>query len=373
MVKVSVIIPTKNEEDTIAICIKKIQEVFRKYNLDGEIIVSDSSTDRTPEIARKLGAKVVHPDKLGYGYAYRYAFKYVRGKYIVMGDGDNTYDFLEMPKLLEPLMKGEADLVIGTRLKGKILPGAMPWHHRYIGNPLLTFILNLFFKVGVSDVHCGFRAITKEALSKLNLKTNGMEFASEMLIEAARKKLRIKEVPITYYPRQQGQSKLRSFQDGWRHLKFMLIQAPDWLYTIPSIILLTIGFTLLILGYLKIKTPTYTPGTYSMVLGSLLVILAIQTATLGLYAKLYGEKRGYYKTRTIKQIKKHLTLEKGIAIGTTLLIAGLAQALHLLYILITQGYQKLPLKGEYMLGFTLIVIGLQIIFSSFMMSILLEE
>jgi len=372
MVDVTVIIPTLNEEDSIEICIKKIQSVFDKYNLNGEIIVSDSSTDKTPEIAKKLGARVVFPDKKGYGYAYIYAFKYARGKYIIMGDGDNTYDFLEIPKLLRPLQRGEADFVIGTRLKGKIMPGAMPWLHRYIGNPLLTFILNLFFKIGVSDAHCGFRAITKEALSKLNLRTHGMEFASEMLIEAARKNLRVVEVPITYYPRK-GSSKLHSFRDGWRHLKFMLIQAPDWLYILPSITSFTIGLITITLGYLKLKTPVYIPGTYSMIAGSLLIILAIQLATLGLYAKIYGEKIGYYKTGTIQWLKKYLTLERGILLGLLFFLLGVSHIIYLAIILIIKGYRGLPFKGEYMFGFTFVVIGVQIIFSSFIISMMLED
>ncbi|MEM3922327.1 MAG: glycosyltransferase family 2 protein, partial [Nitrososphaerota archaeon] len=233
-VEVSVIIPTLNEEETIGICIEKVMRVFKECNIKGEIIVSDSSNDRTPEIAKSMGAIVVKPDRKGYGYAYMFAFKYAKGKYIVMGDGDDTYDFLEMPKLLEPLMNGNADLVIGSRFKGKIEKGAMPFLHRYIGNPLLTFFFNLFFKMSVSDVHCGFRAIKREALERLELKTDGMEFASEMLLEACKKGLRIEEVPINYYRRKNPVSKLRSFHDGWRHMKFMLLNAPEYLFLYPG-------------------------------------------------------------------------------------------------------------------------------------------
>ncbi|RLE74886.1 MAG: glycosyltransferase family 2 protein, partial [Thermoprotei archaeon] len=309
MVEVTIIIPPLHEAQSIANCIQKIKKIFSEYNIKGEIIVSDSSTDKTPEIAKKLGAKVVYPDKKGYGYAYIYAFKYAKGKYIVIGDGDATYDFTEIPKLLNPLKNGEADLVVGSRLKGKIMPGAMPWLHRYIGNPLLTKILNLFFKIGVSDAHCGFRAIKKDALQKLNLKAPGMEFASEMLIEAKRKNLKIKEVPITYHPRQ-GRSKLHSFRDGWRHLKFMLIQAPNWLYILPASIFFTIGVLLLTLGTFKINIG-YIPGTYSMVIGSLVIILSLQITYLGIFSKLYGEIKGYFKSRMATWIKKHLNLEKG--------------------------------------------------------------
>lgn len=371
-IEVTVIIPTRNEEAAIGECITKIKNVFKTHNLKGEIIVSDNSDDNTPKIARKLGARVVNPDKLGYGYAYRYALRYARGKYIIFGDGDNTYDFNEIPKLLEPLRSGDADLVIGTRLKGKIMPGAMPLLHKYIGNPLLTYLINLFFKVGVSDAHCGFRAIKKDAIQKLHLRTSGMEFASELLIEAVRHQLKIKEVPISYYPRK-GSSKLHSFKDGWRHLKFMLIQVPEWLYLIPSLTSFLLGFTLLILGYIRIRTPFYVPGTYSMIAGSLLIILAVQLGTFGIYSKLYQAKKGYKETYVVKMIKKYLTLEKGIAIGLTFSLFGVIHILYLAQLLITHGYKNLPFRGEYMIGFTLLVIGIQIVSSSFMISMLQEE
>ncbi|MFA4701980.1 glycosyltransferase family 2 protein [Pyrococcus kukulkanii] len=372
IIEVSVIIPTLNEEKTIGRCIEKIKRVFKEYNIKGEIIVADNSTDKTPEIARSMGAKVVTPDGRGYGYAYIYGFRYAKGKYIVMADGDDTYDFLEMPKLLEPLMKGEADLVIDTRLKGKILPGAMPALHRYIGNPILTWILNLFFGVGVSDAHCGFRAFTREALEKMNLKCPGMEFASEMLIEAKRKGLRIKEVPITYYPRE-GESKLSSFSDGWRHLKFMLIQAPDWLYFIPSGFFFLLGVLLLVLGFLKINIGV-VPGTYSMVAGSLFIILSYQVMNFGIFSKLYGIKHGYFEDgKFVSWITKHLNLERGILIGLAIFLLGVTYVLYLGHIFLSQGYSKLPFRGEYMVGFTLIVIGLQTIFSSFTMSTIVSE
>lgn len=222
MVKVSVIIPSLNEVETIDTCIEKVKTVFSKYELDGEIIVADNSDDGTSKIARSLGAIVVTPERRGYGYAYLYGFKHTKGEYLVIGDADDTYDFMEMPTLLEPLKKGEADFVIGTRLNGKIEAGAMPWHHRWIGNPFLTWFLNISFNAGVSDAHSGFRAITREALSKMNLEADGMEFSSEMIIEAVKRGLRIKEVPITYYKRKSNNSKLSSFSDGWRHLRFML-------------------------------------------------------------------------------------------------------------------------------------------------------
>ena len=299
MVEVSVILPSKNERETIGECINKIKKVFNESRIDGEIVVADNSEDETPVIARNLGAEVITPDGRGYGYAYRYAFKHLKEKhgrypkYVVMGDADDTYDFLEIPKLLEPLRRGEADMVIGSRLKGKIERGAMPWLHRWIGNPLLTWFLNLFYKAGVSDAHSGFRAIKGEALERLELRADGMEFASEMIIEAVRKGLRMKEVPISYYRRRNPNSKLSSFSDGWRHLKFMLVHAPDYLFIYPASIIMLIGVTLMALAFLNVYIG-YTPGTHSMIAGSLLTILGYQTLFFGAFARIL-EHRGLPK------------------------------------------------------------------------------
>jgi len=370
MVEVTVILPTRNEAETIGPCIQKIKSVFKKYGIEGEIIVSDNSADETPQIARSLGAIVVTPDKLGYGYAYTYAFNYARGKYIVIGDADDTYDFEEMPKLLEPLMNGEADLVIGSRLKGEIKKGAMPWLHRYVGNPILTWFLNLFYKVSISDAHSGFRAIRREAWERMRLKSHGMEFASEMIIEAVRLGLRIKEVPITYYPRKSGRSKLKSFSDGWRHLKFMLIYAPTYLYFIPGLLLGLIGVTLMVFAYLQVYIG-YSPGFHSMLLGSLFVLVGYQIIFLGLFAKLYGVSIGIFKADKItKFILKKLSLEKGATLGLTIFLIGFSYALHLVISWITSGFKLLPLRGEDIIAFTLIVMGIQTVFNSFFLSMI---
>ena len=356
MVDVSVIIPTLNEEETIGICIRKVQEVFKQYGIEGEIIVADNSEDDTPKIAESLGARVVTPDRRGYGYAYLYGFRFARGRYIVMGDGDDTYDFLEMPRLLEPLMKGEADLVIGSRFKGKIEKGAMPWLHRWIGNPILTWFLNLFFKAGVSDAHCGFRAIKREALERLGLGAEGMEFASEMIIEAVKHGLKIKEVPIIYRARRSGMSKLSSFSDGWRHLKFMLLHAPNYLFTYPGLLLLFVGSFMIASALVNLHIG-YKPGAHSMVAGSLLILIGYQTLFFGLFARIIeGET-----------LPKHLTLEKGATVGALTLIAGLTWTARLLLKWI--GSRGLPPIEHSIAGLILITLGLQTLFSSFMLSI----
>ena len=373
-VEVSVIIPSLNEERTIGVCIEKVKKVFDDHNIKGEIIVSDNSTDRTPEIARALGAKVVTPDKRGYGYAYLYAFKHARGKYIVIGDADNTYDFLEIPKLLEPLRKGEADFVIGSRFKGKILPGAMPWLHKYIGNPLLTWFLNFFFKAGVSDAHSGFRAFTREALQKLKLRCHGMEFASEMIIEAVRRELRIKEVPIIYYPRE-GESKLSSFSDGWRHLKFMLLYSPKHLFVYPGMILFLFGFVLVLLISAGLsKFGNISLGVHSMIASSLIAISGYQLLLLGLAGIVYAHKADITSENGIvNALLNKLTLEKGATIGFAIFLIGFVYAAYLVWNWISSGFGNLPLLKQDILAFTLLVVGLQTIFHSFFLSLLSER
>jgi glycosyltransferase involved in cell wall biosynthesis len=358
-VEVSVVIPSKDEEKTIGVCIDKVREVFDCSGVVGEIIVSDSSRDRTPVIAKHLGAKVITPEREGYGYAYKCAFRHAKGKYVVIGDADDTYDFMEMPTLLEPLEKGEADLVIGSRFKGKMEKGAMPWHHKWIGNPLLTWFLNLFFKVGVSDAHSGFRAITKEALEKLDLDSDGMEFASEMTIEAVDKGLRMKEVPISYYRRRNGDSKLSSFSDGWRHLRLMLMHSPDYLFVYPGALLLLVGVFLAFSALLNINIG-YIPGAHSMLAGSLLTVTGYQAMFFGLFAKIHQGKSA----------PRFLTLERGASTGTLMLIAGAVYMGYLALGWVNCWFDGLPPLQLDIGAFTLIALGIQTFFSSFMLSII---
>lgn len=222
MVEVSVVLPTLNEEKTIRTCIEKINEVFNDYNIEGEIIISDNSNDNSPKIAQALGAKVVTPDKLGYGYAYCYGFTHASGRYLVMGDADGTYDFSIIPQFLEPLRNGEADFIIGSRFKGKIKTGAMPWLHRYIGNPAITLLFNIIFGAKLSDACSGMFALTRNAWDKMSLTANGWDFNQEMLMNAIKKGVKITEVPVCYHSRLGGVSKVSSFRGGWQNLKFLL-------------------------------------------------------------------------------------------------------------------------------------------------------
>lgn len=219
--EVSIVMPCLNEQETLGTCIEKAQSTLNTLGIQGEIIIANNgSTDKSVEIAERLGAHVVHQPTRGYGAAYLAGFAAAHGKYIVMGDSDNTYDFRDLERFIIPLREGY-DLVMGNRFKGEILPGAMPWTNRYIGNPILSGILCVLFGTHISDSHCGMRSFTVDAYKQMALKTTGMEFASEMVIKAVQANLKIREIPITYYPRE-GESKLNALRDATRHIHFML-------------------------------------------------------------------------------------------------------------------------------------------------------
>lgn len=364
MSKVSLIIPTRNEAETIGECIRRAQKVFAEMNLDGEILVLDSSTDETSKIAASCGARVIKPDKLGYGNAYLRGFEEARGDWIVLMDGDLTYDPEEMSKML-PLLSDGFDMVMGSRLRGKILPGAMPPLHQYIGNPLLTWILNKLFSAGISDAHCGLRAITREALQELNLKSGGMEFASEMVIEAASKNLRIAEVPITYHPRK-GASKLNSFTDGWRHLRFMMLYRPVPFLLVPGLLALVMGFIL--------AAGVYMQGgsrMHSLTLGGLLLVIGYQMLLAGLHFGAFGATYGLSSSRTIEKIMSYHSLEKELLLGVVLLVAGVLLGVKVLLSWEASGFGALDAAQNAMMAMILSILGIQTIFSGMFISLLL--
>ena len=362
--------PTLNEEDGIAECIRRIETAFWELDVDGEIIVSDSSTDRTPEIAREMGAVVVTPDEPGYGYAYRYAFRHARGEYIAIGDADTTYDFEELPKLFELVTEGEADIAMGSRLAGKIKPGAMPPLHQHVGNPLLTKFLNVFYGVGVSDAHSGFRVISREALDSLSLTSDGMEFASEMIMAAGAEELRIAEVPITYYERE-GEATLDSFEDGWRHVRFMLLNTPGHLFSFPGIALGTLGTAVMVAAFLRIGVGGFVPGIHSMIAGSLLLIVGYQVAGLGLFAGITGNPITSPNDPLTEWVVERATLERGATLGGSVFTVGGVYALYLTVQWLESG--SLPLLLSDVLAFTAIVLGLQTVFFSLFMSAIAER
>ncbi len=362
---VSIIIPCMNEEKTIGIVIKKALSTLLQEGLEGEIIVSDNSMDNSRHIAEKLGTKIVVPEIKGYGKAFQEGFRYARGKYIMLADADDTYDLREMIKFLEPLMANEADLVMGTRLKGNIKKNAMPWLHRYIGNPLLTSTLNELFNINLSDAHCGMRSITREAYDKLDIKSDGMEFASEMIIEGARKKLRITEVPITYYPRQTP-SKLHSWGDGWRHLRFMMLYNPTPFLSIPGFLVLLLGIFMIVT--LSIRGNVETTGLHSYILGSMLLIIGAQMIATGGYMKIYGIVHNRIdKTGVTSRLMDYHSLELGLLFGIFIFFAGLV------WKWINSGYGSLSEVETAVTSMTMAALGIQIIFSTLIISIFLLE
>jgi len=370
MKEISVVIPCLNEEQTIGICIDKINKVFKDNKIDGEIIVVDNgSTDNSVEIARSKNVKVIFEQIKGYGAALRKGINEANSKYIIMGDGDDTYDFLELPKFIELLRKGY-DFVIGTRFKGKILPKAMTWSHRYIGNPILSGMLRLFFGGKISDAHCGLRGFSKQAYIKIGLHTTGMEFASEMVIHSLKKKLKMTEVPITYYPRL-GKSKLSSFRDAWRHIRFMLLYSPNYLFFLPATIIFLFGLFLLIrflFGSIYFLGRNW--DIHVSVFASMITILGWQILNIGFSAKVYLHLIGLEETEFMKNIMEKLTLEKAIGIGLYILLIGIILSIYIFIVWAKGGFGELSQVKTGILSLTLIVMGLQTIFTSFLTSIL---
>jgi glycosyltransferase involved in cell wall biosynthesis len=365
---VSVVIPCLNEEGNIESCVRLAHAVLEEHGIAGEVIVADNaSEDRSAEIAAAAGARVVTERRRGYGNAYMAGFAAARGRYIVMGDADLTYDFREIPRFLEQLDEG-ADLVMGDRMDN-IRPGAMPWLHRYVGNPVLTGILNVFFRTGVSDAHCGMRALRRDALPRLDLRTTGMEFASEMVIRASKERLDIRELPIEYHPRG-GDSKLSSFRDGWRHLRFLLVHSPLHLFILPAVGLLASGLliTLVVLAQLDLLGRQW--DLHALIAGSILMIVGAQVLSLGVCARAYGRYFMNERDPLFDRMRARLRLEHGLLLGAATVLAGLALEAEVIAAWIDRGFGELAEQRLAVLGATLIVIGVQVFFSSFMLSIL---
>jgi glycosyltransferase involved in cell wall biosynthesis len=365
---VSVVIPCLNEQENIEACVSAALAALEAAAIPGEVVVADNaSEDRSAQIATAAGARVVTEPRRGYGSAYLAGFAASRGRYIVMADADLTYDFGEIPRFVEQLEAG-AQLVMGDRMDN-IHPGAMPWLHRYVGNPVLTGILNLFFRTGVRDAHCGMRALRRDILPQLDLRTTGMEFASEMVIRASKEKLDIREFPIEYHPRG-GESKLSSFRDGWRHLRFLLVHSPTHLFMLPGAILFVLGalVSLTVLAQLDVLGRAW--DLHAMVGGSLLLIVGTQVISLGLCAHAYGTYFMSEKDVWFDRMRARFRLEHGLMLGGVVLVAGLVIAAAIVIQWINRGFGALSEERLAVFAAALIIIGLQIFFSSFLLSIL---
>jgi len=370
-IEVSVVMPCLNEADTVGPCVEKAVRALQDLQVHGEVVVVDNgSTDGSPEIALSRGARVVYQPIPGYGSAYLKGIAEAQGRYIVIGDSDNTYDFGELERFLVPLYKGY-DLVMGSRFKGEILPGAMPWLHRYIGNPVLTGILNFLFHSDISDAHCGMRSFTRSAYERMYLQTTGMEFASEMVIRAAQARMRIAEVPITYYPRA-GHSKLRSIPDGWRHLRFMLLYSPTYVLLLPGLIIWLLGMlivAMLLPGPLPIGGHAY--DVHFMILGASLALLGFQVFNMGIYVRTYAVTEYFDKQDSfLTWFWRHFSLEKGLLVGGLVFLLGLGVDTYILFLWIARDFGPLYEFRTALAAMVLVLLGAQTIFSSFFLSML---
>ncbi len=365
---VSVVIPCLNEAENIEHCVLAARAAIEQMGVTGEVVVADNnSEDDSAALAARAGAHVVVEPRRGYGSAYLAGFAASRGQYIVMADADLTYDFNEIPRFVSELEDG-AELVMGDRMEN-IQPGAMPWLHRYVGNPLLSGLLNFFFRTGVSDAHCGMRALRRDVLPCLDLRTTGMEFASEMVIRASKENLRIAEFPIEYHPRG-GESKLSSFRDGWRHLRFLLVHSPTHLFILPGAILAGIGLLLMIFVAAGFSFFGRAWGLHTLIGGSLLTIVGTQILALGLCAHAYGTYFMGERDPWFDRMRARFRLEHGLMLGGLFVLAGFVMGTVVVVTWISNGFGQLAYEQLALFAATLLIVGIQIFFSSFLLSIL---
>ena len=369
---VSVVIPCLNEAEGVGVCVGKALRALAGMGVAGEVIVADNgSDDGSPEIAAAAGARVVREDRRGYGSAYLRGFAEARGRYLVMGDADDTYDFLDLPRFVAPLAAGAADMVMGTRLKGEILPGAMSWSHRWIGNPILSGMLKLLFRTGISDSHCGMRAFTRAAWESMSLQTTGMEFASEMVVSALRGGLRIVEIPITYRPRI-GESKLSGVKDAWRHVRFMLLYSPSYIFQLPGLLLMLVGGLLMALLAAGPRAAFGRTWDYHPLLfGALSFILGYNLVLFDVLAKTFSMAAGFAEPRRwLRRLSRAFSLERGLLVGAVLLLGGLGVELRIVLEWVASGGGPLLAVRAFMLGMVAMVLGAQTIFGSFLISLM---
>ncbi len=323
--ELSIVMPCLNEAETLAVCIRKAQKFLIDNNIAGEVIIADNgSTDGSQQIANALGARIIAVSARGYGAALIGGIAAARGKYVAMGDADDSYDFLGLMPFVAQLREG-AELVMGNRFRGGIAPGAMPALHRYLGNPVLSFAGKLFYSAPISDFHCGLRAFSRAAIIDLNLTTTGMEFASEMVVKATLKKLRIVEVPTTLVP--DGRTRaphLRSWRDGWRHLKFLLTFAPKWLFFYPGFALATIGglaLARLLPGAQKIGSVEF--GVHTLLFSAGAVLIGLQLMSFALIARIFGIRENYWPSGpSIARAQQLLTVDRGCIFGALALLGS---------------------------------------------------
>jgi glycosyltransferase involved in cell wall biosynthesis len=372
-VEVSVVIPCLNESRSIAFCIDKAFAAFEAAGIRGEVVVADNgSTDGSIEIAEAHRARVVRATTRGYGSAMRKGIEEAHGDFIVMGDADDSYDFSEVPKVVDKWREG-CELVMGNRFAGGIKPGAMPWSHRLFGNPSLTAILNRFFHAGVGDAYCGMRGFTKRVYERIDPRTTGMEFALELVIKASKLGARVGEVPVTLWPDKRGREPhLRTFHDGWRSLRFMLLYAPNWLFISPGVFLLLLGLGL-VFWLLAGPRPLgrVILDIHTMLFGMVFALLGVQIISIGLFAKVYSySERFSPNQRSLERWLKRVKLEHGLLLGIVLALTGAIGSLWLVSEWIASNFGRFD-QLRYVIFFSLwFFLGVQVIFSSFFISML---
>jgi glycosyltransferase involved in cell wall biosynthesis len=374
---VSAVMPCLNEERTLATCIRKAQECFRVLGIEGEVVIADNgSSDRSVEIAQALGARVVHQPIKGYGAALMKGIEAARGEIIVMADADDSYDWLAMGNFIARIREG-FDLVMGNRFAGGIDSGAMPALHRYLGNPVLSALARVIHRAPVGDFHCGMRAFTKEAYQRMRLRTSGMEFATEMVVNSVRAGLRVSEVPTRLRP--DGRNRpphLRSFRDGWRHLRFILTYAPNYLYLAPGGLMALAG---LVLVTLLARGPTVMGGQYFgvhfLALGCVLTLTGFNIVHLGVLAKVIAASQlASFDSRLSRWALNAFTLEGGLVIGGVMFFAGFGIDAWILWTWLEhgQGQQDETVHVAFV-ATLLIVLGINVVFSSFLLSMFASD
>lgn len=375
--ELTILMPCLNEAETLPLCINKAMSWLQKNNIDGEVLISDNgSNDNSQSISEKLGARVINANIKGYGAAISFGILHAKGKYIIVGDSDDSYDFSNLDLFIEKLREG-FDLVMGNRFKGGIQKGAMPLLHRYFGNPVLSFLGRRFFQSDIGDFHCGLRGFKQDILERLKLQTTGMEFASEMIVKAVIFNLKIAEVPTTLsIDGRTRRPHLRTWSDGWRHLRFLLIYSPNWLFKVPGIFFMALGLLLMTLTIFKpfqIAHEVYF-DTNTLIFSAVFVNLGFTILSLGLFTKTFATEEGFLpRNKRDENFDNLFTLEIGLFIGLILFLTGVSISLYAFYLWEQVNFGRLEYAQILRLVIpagAFILLGMQTIFSSFFISIL---
>lgn len=374
--ELSVVMPCLNEAETLKTCIDKAMKYLRENNIKGEVVIGDNgSTDGSQDIARSCGARVIDIPRKGYGSALMGAIQASKGKYVIMGDSDDSYDFSNLNAYVHKLREGY-DLVMGNRFKGGIAKGAMPFLHKYLGNPVLSFIGRLFFGSKIGDFHCGLRGFRQDLVTLLNLQTTGMEFASEMVVKATINKLKIAEVPTTLSP--DGRSRpphLRTWRDGWRHLRFLLLYSPRWLFLIPGTFLMLVGLVLFIaIAKGPVQLLNIYFDTNTLLYAGAFMVIGFQAVNFAVFTRIYAIHQGFLpQNKSLVRMVDKISLEAGLVLGILITIGGLGGSVYSLYLWDQTEFGNLNYPSILRVvipSVIAIMLGLQTIFSSFFLSFL---